>query len=647
MSMTRQLLLVILVLFVAMFVGTFSISINNVRHFLNEQLQTHAQDTATSLGLSLSPHMAERDLATMSRMIDAIYDSGYFQTIRLESIEGEVLVERSNHVQFEGVPAWFVNFVPMETPVATAVVMAGWKQGGMVTVSSHPGYAYAELWRNTVQTFLLFVVSSLTALVLGLLALRYILRPLNAMEAQADAICRQEYTVQKTMPDARELRRAVEAMNRMVLKIQETFREHVALADQLRGQAYRDSVTGLGNRRYFDDQLRQLITSSEEFHYGGLLLIELNDLGGFNQRNGYEAGDRLLQATAKLLSGCGEDNKELLVARISGADFSVLAPNAGNEELDALAARISRSLPELHASNLADQDEVGHIGVASCVPGDTADKLLSRADMALRRSQSGGGNGWNRYDGNGEAAERSASDWQRLIQQTIDDENITLLTQPVIATNDNDSVLHREVLLRIPVDDGSLLPAGAFIPMAEQFGLARELDKLAIGLLMREIPVDSDMDYAVNISSGSLHDHEFLDWLYEKLEANAGIAKRLIFEFPEFSVVSDLDVARMATSRLHALGCRCSIDHFGRGFTSFSYLCSLKLHCIKIDGIYIRDINDDEDNRFFVQSLVRTLHGIDMQVIAVNVEHEEERSTLAELHVDGVQGYLTGKPGAL
>ncbi len=643
MSMTRQLLLVITLLFVAMFAGTFTISVDNVRHFLNEQLRTHAQDTATSLGLSLSPHLAEGDMVTTARMIDAIYDSGYYHVIRLESVGGEVLIERVNDRQFEDVPGWFVDLVPLQTPLARAVVMDGWKQAGWVSVSSHPGYAYAELWRNTEQMFGLFVAATLLALLLGLLALRYVLRPLRAMERQADAICRQEYVEVTRIPRARELKRAVEAMNRMVAKIRQTFRDHVELADRLRQQAFHDSLTGLGNRRYFDDHLQRLLTTGEGANRGGLMLIELHELGDFNQRHGYEAGDRLLKSAAAILSACGDQHKELLLARIGGADFAVLAPDTTEAELEALAEELSHAMLELHADTDVDDGEAVHIGVAAWSPGDAPETVLSRADVALRQAQSSGARAWQLYR-EGDGDDRGAIGWQQFLASTLRDENIVLYAQPVMPVMDGDAPLHQEILLRIPSGNGAPLPAGLFMPMAERFGLGRAFDKLVISSLFRYIRAGAAGTYAVNISSGALHDAAFFDWLCREIGADRAFAAQLVFEFPEFAVVSNLDMAREVTARLNALGCRCSIDHFGRGFASFSYLCSLSLHCVKVDGVYTRNIHDDADKHFFMQALTRTLHGIDIRVVAENVEDERERAAMAELGVDAVQGYLLGEP---
>jgi diguanylate cyclase (GGDEF)-like protein len=648
MSLSRQLLLIILALFLAIFAGTFTISVNNTRHFLAVQLQTHAQDTATSLGLSLSPHMQRQDLPTMERMVDAINDRGYYRSIRVESIDGLMLMERSSSVQFEGVPAWFVDLVRLETPTARAVIMSGWKQAGWVYVSSHPGYAYAELWRNTMQSFWLFMASALTALLLGLIALRHILTPLQAVEQQADAICRQEYPVQKKLPRARELRRMVEAMNRMAGKIKNSFDAQALQVERLRQQAYQDSVTALGNRRYFNDQLDHLTRSGEEFHAGGLLLISLHDFKGFNERNSYQAGDSLLKGTAEVISELAQAFPGAVEARIGGADFALLITEATKDELDQLAGRLSRSLLQLRASGLADRDEIAHIGVAAYQPDGSGDELMSRADMALRTSQSQGPNTWYRYrEPDIRQAARGAGEWKDLLSRVVGDRNVQLFSQPVVAIGAPDAPeLHREVLLRIPGEGGGLLPASAFMPMAEQLGFARELDKLAITKLIERLSRDVSEagSFAINVSSNSLHDARFRDWLCEQARAYPALAERLMFEFAECAVLRDLQVARQLLGQLKAVGCRCNIDHFGRGFASFGYLCSLPLHSVKVDGAFIRNIENDPDNRFFIQELSRTLHGIDLLVIAENVETEVQRSTLLELGVDGVQGFLTGKP---
>ena len=185
MTLYRQILMVILVVFPLLFVGTLSVAVERTRTFLKDQLQSHAQDTATSLGLSLSPHMQQGDVTTMDRMVDAIFDRGYYREIRVVKTDDTPLIVKRQGVAIEGVPAWFIARLPLDTPQAEAAVMAGWKVAASVYVSSHPGYAYNQLWQTVSRLFFWFAGLALLALILALVALHYLLKPLRAVERQA------------------------------------------------------------------------------------------------------------------------------------------------------------------------------------------------------------------------------------------------------------------------------------------------------------------------------------------------------------------------------------------------------------------------------------------------------------------------------
>ena len=187
MTLYRQIALSIILLLLLGFLGTMIVSTSNLRSFLVTQLESHAQDTATSLGLSLSPQMQAQDLPIMTSMVDAIFDRGDYSNISVVAINGEVLIERSKPVSPEQVPDWFINTIPLQTPRTEALVMSGWKQAATVAVTSHSGRAYNELWSNTVDTLKLFLASAAITLLLGLLAVRVLLRPLQRVEMQADA----------------------------------------------------------------------------------------------------------------------------------------------------------------------------------------------------------------------------------------------------------------------------------------------------------------------------------------------------------------------------------------------------------------------------------------------------------------------------
>jgi diguanylate cyclase (GGDEF)-like protein len=652
MTLYRQIAISIIVLCILGFLGTVTISTNNMRSFLVTQLESHAQDTATSLGLSLSEPMRTEDMPVIQSMIDAIFDRGYYRDIKLVATGGETLIERSTRSPGNLVPEWFATAIPLRSPTAEAIVMAGWKQAARIHVTSHPGNAYSELWSNTVDTFRLFLVAATVILALALLAVKYLLRPLYRVEQQADAICNRSYPVQEKLPRTRELRRVVTAMNRLSEKVGRIFSEQSVLTEQLREQVYRDPVTGLGNRRYFNRQLMSLIGNREDPAEGILLLLEMNGLAKVNETSGYITGDRLLGRTAELINSRLGTMVNCFAARLSGAVFGIVVTGLDRAGAGTLAGDLCHDLGQLHMDGLAGSEDTGHIGISTWKPGDTPAGVLSAADVALRAAQSTGQNTWQYHEPPGaEQTENTGSQyWRAFLQQAIENEEIAFDVQPVCRqTGAGGELLHKEVFIRIRGQNGNNVNAGIFMPMAERTGLASRIDKLAIGKLMSHLAstAHDTTAYAVNLSSTSLHDSAFREWLYDKLQGSPALAKRLLIEFTEYGLLMNLESSGHFIDRLDALGCRCGIDHFGKGFSSFGYLHTMKVSYIKIDGSYIRDIDKEGDNRFFLKALSDAAHRIDIRVIAQSVETEAERNTVESMQLDGIQGFLSGRPEPL
>lgn len=647
MTLLRQLVIVIVVLFVMLFAGSMFLSISNTRDYLNDQLRTISQDTATSLGMTLSVPMAENDAAVVDRLVSAVSDSGYYREVVVSDVDGKPLVTRQQEVKLGSVPQWFVDSVPLDTPVGEALIMAGWQQAGTVRLVANPGYAYAALWSSTVESFWWFLAASVVTFLLGLLALHVILRPLRAVESQARAICDREYPVQKKLPWTVELRSVVEAMNRMTSKVREMFEEQAAAIDRLREENYRDPITGLANRAYFDMRLRDLSKNTDEVVSGAMILLEIKDFKAYNERHGYKAGDDLLHNTAGLLNAVARTQHvvESFSARLGGADFAVMLKNVGRQEALAYAQAIASALPRFMERGFTDTEEVGHLGVA-LYHGQPAGELLAAADVALRAAQTLGPNAVHFQETSAKDAysEKSATEWRATLQQALVENRFRLQLQPV--RNAAGDLLHREVLLRLENPDGSLIPAGVFVPMAKRFGILRALDEITVkaSLELLERGGQGAAPLAVNLFPACVQDAAFVDWLCHMLAHQPALARQLSFEVAEYGVVENLVALRGFIQRVAATGARVGLDHFGRGFASFGYLSTLKIDYLKLDGGYIHDIDIDKDNQFFVESVIQIAHGLDIRVIAESVETQAELDTLKVLRADGVQGYIIGKP---
>lgn len=648
MTLLRQLIIVIVTLFLLLFIGTLLLSISNTRDYLNEQLRTITQDTATSLGLTLTPPMKEKDMAVVDRMISAVSDSGYYREVTVVDVEGKPLVTRSQKVKLGNVPQWFVDRVPLETPVGEALIMAGWQQAGKVRVTANPGYAYAALWSNSVQSFWWFLGASTLTFLLGLVALHFILRPLRDVEMQARAICDREYPVQKKLPWTLELRSVVLAMNRMTTKVKEMFDEQTAAIERLRSENYRDALTGLANRRYFEMNLKQLVETGK---HGAVLLLELKDFKLYNDARGYQAGDDLLRNTGEFLEAIckAQPGLEYFTVHLAGANFAVVLTNASEQEALELGNKLAQALPRFRERGLVDNEEVGHIGIA-LYSGQSYGELLSAADMALRAAQQQGPNAVHLFDPGKSASSsvNSATRWGEILREALHSKRISLLLQPVKSATDRDlsTIMHYESLLRLTDERGEVIPAVVYTPMSKRLGLATDFDRVMITEVLARLASKryGEIPVAVNLFPASLQNKDFIDWMCAELAKVPEAAARLLVEVSEYGVVENVDALRDFINRLLQYGTRVGLDHFGRGFSSFGYLSTLKLDYIKIDGSYVRGILENKDNQFFIESVIKVAHGLDVKVFAVSVETEAERNLLVGLGLDGLQGYGVGRP---
>ena len=649
MTLLRQLIIVIVTLFLLLFAGTFAINVNNTRDFLNTQLQTISQDMATSLGLTMSPHMVNREMVVIESMVDAVFDSGYYREVTVLDNDGHPVIQRTQTIAREMAPAWFVKLIPLETPKAEGLIMNGWQQGGAVRISANPGFAYATLWTNAVHDFFWFLGASIVLLLFGMLALYYTLRPLRAVETQARAICEREYPIQTHLPWTRELRSVVEAMNLMSVKVREMFSEQSATLERLRNDAYRDALTGVANRSYFEMQLRYLIESEDEFGNGALIFLEVGSIIAINERLGYQRGDALLRGVADVIQATMErsDITESVIARLSGPSFAVIITDISQEDAVRFVTDLSCALPELQYKGLTDTGDVGHIGLAM-YRGQSFSQFMSEADMALRAAQIKGINATHQHDPHllGAFGALSGAQWISLLKKTLEQRKFTLALQAVARAQETTDLLHQEAFLRILGDDGQLIPASIFIPMVVRHGLTREFDRMVITEVVSRLKHDATGagKVAINILPGSIADSGFVDWVCATLSEHPALAERIRFEISDYAVMRNMSAIQAWIRLIAPTGAKVGIDHFGKGFASVSHLGELRVEYIKIDGSFIRGIDGSKDNQSLVESLVNIAHGMDIRVIAESVEIQAELAMVRALRVDGVQGYGIKRP---
>ncbi|WP_024780881.1 cyclic di-GMP receptor LapD [Pseudomonas corrugata] len=644
MSLFKQLLIAICLFLVVAFSGSFMVSLESSRAQYVNQLRSHAQDAATALALSLTPNID--DPAMVELMVSSIFDSGYYASIRVVDVATDkTLVERTGTPDTGSVPQWFVKLIGLEPAGGDAIVSRGWEQAARVEVVSHPMFALAKLWQSALGSLGWLLLCGAVSAVLGALLLRRQLKPLDYMVLQSQAIARREFLSLPELPRTPELRRVVQAMNQMVEKLKALFQEQAERSEKLRVESYQDNLTGLANRRYFEMQLNARVSNPEQASSGYLLLLRVQDLAGLNQRLGGQRTDQLLKAVGEqLLRECARyPETQNLVTRIRGGEFAVLAPGLVREEALQLAQHLETALASLHATGATDVASVAAIGLAPFVHGDSPQAVLQLGDQALAQAESQGEPGWACLE---HSASASVGDdhhaWHTLLDRALEKQRFELYFQPVVAAQDTQLVLHYKVLSRLLDDQGQTIPAGRFLPWLERFGWTARLDRLMLEQVLRQMAGHEEA-LALNLSSATLADPQALNKIFEILRAHSNLGSRLTLEIGE-EQLPEQAVLEQLTRRLRELGFSLSLQRFGGRFSMIGNLARLGLAYLKIDGSYIRAIDQESDKRLFIEAIQRAAHSIDLPLIAERVETEGELAVIREMGVFGVQGQLVGGP---
>ncbi|MGB5097670.1 MAG: LapD/MoxY N-terminal periplasmic domain-containing protein, partial [Porticoccaceae bacterium] len=502
MTLFRQLVLAVLTLTLLLYGVNSAISLSNTRALVAQQMAVHAQDAATSIALALSQGDIAADPTLQEVLFNAISDGGYYQRIQFRGPKGDIRLAREFPAGDLSVPAWFVALMALPESTGRAEVSNGWNRMGEVVVVSNQGQTYRQLWQLAWEQLLWFTVAAILFCGLGVLGLRWLLRPLRRIEAQADAIREQRFVVQEELPRARELRSVVDAMNRMAQGLKQLFASQAGMIADLRRTAAVDPVTGLANRADFDARMNALVADDMEARRGMLAIIALDDLARINDLAGRTEGNALLAAIGNGLQAGLAEYSGVLVARRQGAEFAVFIP-----DLDAREAGVAA----LHALRCAEATAFPHreklplrfrMGYSYSPAIDRETDLLGEADQALRQVAPGAVPNYLRHGAMDTGAiplvSRPGFDWIDLIERMLEQRSLELLYQPTVSVPGRNPI-GCEVYSRMrPEPEAHAIAAGVLLPMVERVGRAAAYDRLVLELLAVRTDLDLPM-YAVNL----------------------------------------------------------------------------------------------------------------------------------------------------
>ena len=413
-----------------------------------------------------------------------------------------------------------------------------------------------------------------------------------------------------------------------------------------------DELTGLFNRKECEKQIAGAISEAKSRACSiWLMYIDIDRFSLVNDLFGHVAGDQFLKQIGHLLLETVGD--EATVGRMAGNEFMALMEGSDAEIAKVAAKRvltnIDQAVFEYDNNPVELSASIGIVEINKFT--DSCVSVLRNAVSALRLAKQGGGNRLHVYELDAEQQERREVmlSWINRLNSVLDSDRLVLRGQPIVPLYDSEEGAHYEILVAVREDDGALTSPASFIEAVESYNRMQRVDRWVIenvftwmnNLASSNEPVPH---VSINLSGNSINDDQFLDFLLDALNTRGIDAGKICFEVTETATIANLAAAADFIREVKKLGCRFSLDDFGSGNASYQYLKHLPIDFIKIDGLFVKNIQNNSDDLAMVKSINEIAHLMNKKTVAEFTENAAIVEIIRSIGVDYAQGYALGYP---
>ncbi|WP_169784867.1 bifunctional diguanylate cyclase/phosphodiesterase [Campylobacter curvus] len=639
MTLFKQIMLAVIAFGIVIFMAVGYLNFKSLNSYINDQLGENARHTANSLGLALKPIIDPDDMSMAETMINSMFDSGRYQLIKLEDVDGKILIESSQPTQAMGVPEWFFKFAKFEAPIVQSEIMTGWTKFGTLYVQGSTALAYNELYSNIKNIFEFLLAMIAVSLVVSYFGLKAIFKPLLKVQNQAEAILDNKFLIQEKIPFTTDLRQMVLAMNSMVKKVEDIFEREAATLNKYQELLYKDGMSGAYNRRFFQTKFSEYL-ASEEYSRGAIVLISFKELVNLKKILGFEKWQSFIIKIAQILKSCVDESKfNAVIARLNDNDFALLIPSVGSQSVAGLTEKIMDEMKKTYQHFAINENEYpANAAIVDYEPKSQIGTLLTTADVTLANARLEGNFTYKIFKNSTNALIMGKEKYRDLISKSMQNDMFKFASQKVASSDDKFE--QYELYLRLVDDEGRWQMASYFMPMVNELDLGAALDLHILNRIAQILPskILPDGSLAINLGKEILNsDENFykLEAVLKKISASSKFKNYI--EIPNKDDISLQSVIKL-TNKLKEFGFGFGFDHFGLDAKSIERLKELNPDYVKIQAANIIDFFSENGSAQTRQSLEVIMNSKDIKLVAIGVESEEQKKKLLELGIMNMQG---------
>ena len=635
MTLFKQVALTVSMIIILMLSFVMYINYESSKKYLVESLYETTVNNISSLSNKLA-QLGEDD-ADIVTIIDSEFDGGYYHFIKYSANQSDFVYMQEDNEALVDVPLWFIKFADIHVDKITVDVSSGWNIMGELSIMGDTNVIYQTLYKMFIHLLYLFVATlSIALFILGLL-LHFVLKPLKAVQVQAEAILNNKFVIQENEPYTQEFKEVVKGMNAMVKKVETLFHTANESAKRNKELLYNDPVTKLYNRRYYMLKITDLIGLENRINGGVSIFISLSSVEIVTQSIGQQKTQALLVAFANLLTEAAVNYDDEVVARMNERDFAMILSSCDVEEVNHILEAINKGFLELLQRNDINENILSiSFGVYRYTSQVKLGELLTRTDNALLNAVAKEDSNIALYEDKNSKNALAKDEWHKIIQKAIDDESFKLKFWPTL--NAQTKVLDHKVMTFTISEDDKEYYFGDFIAPAINFGLVGELFTSVIkDILTNRYDELEDVVCSIRLSNEFIKDVHSLDSLSQLFARYAKKQNfKLFFEIADSFVIKNEQLVKSFIDLFEKYGFGFAINSFTGESGDFKYLKELNPMYIKVDSNFLLDQSEES-----MSSLQVIVDSLGIEIVATFVKSLDETAELNTKKVILIQGPAT------